>query len=883
MSDSVQATPTTTPASQPKSQPAPSRRFLPAFRKRDAAPGAQRPPSSLRGRIAAGLVIGLAILLLLAIILTSAGIFIVERTLPQVDGTLTVSGLHGTVTVVRDQWGVPHISGGDIHDALFAQGYVTAQDRLFQMEFNRRVAAGRLAEFFGAGSNNRLIKTDEFLRTLGLYRAAQTEYQTVDPTTRAELQAYADGVNAFLSTHRNSLPLEFTILGVNPQPWSPVDSLAYGRVVALSLDSTWYTKYTRALLIAKVGATVANDLFPPYPTNNPTLFGAYDKAAPLTASSAQPAPTPQRATPLTLTPTQQSLFNRLPLDVLEGATIVHNLLGDVQSGLGSNDWVVDGTHTTTGMPLLANDPHLGINMPSIWYEVALRGGNLNVIGYTFPGVPGVIIGHNADIAWGVTNVGADNSDLYLETLDPNGHPGEYEFGGAWLPIQTRQETINVRGDKPVTITVRSTVHGPLLNSVVGDLAKYPAVALKWTALQPGYTFAGFFQLDFARNWYEFNGALNHISISQNFVYADMGGNIGYRTSGVLPIRASANDFLPVPGAAGANEWLGYVSQSRMPTLYDPPTHIIATANNQIVPTNYPVYVTSSWDQGYRARRIVDLLLAKPKLSSQDFAAIQADVYAEPTAQIDPILIRAGQASSGDAVTAARILNSWDGQMTRGSVAAAIYEEASGYILRDTLEPLLGKKLYGVYEGNNGPDVLFSVLVSLLSAPTAPFFGATSPSDALTARDAIVVKALNQAVSDLRARFGSDSAQWQWGLLHQATFAHPLASVTPLNLIFGVAPVQRPGDGVTVSVGGDDNFAADPPTYEQDTVSSMRQIIDMSNLDNSVWVTTTGESGQPFSDHYKDLVPLWDQNKYQQMEFSATAIAKADAHLLIMKP
>jgi len=881
MSDSVEATPTTTSASQPESRPA--RRFLPARRRAEASNGATRPPSPVRGRIAAGLVLGVAILLMLAIILTSAGIFIVERTLPQVDGTLTVAGLHGTVTVVRDQWGVPHIAGGDLHDTVFAQGYVTAQDRFFQMEFNRRVAAGRLAELFGSGTDDSLIKADEFLRTLGLYRAAQTEYQTIDPQTKAELQAYSDGVNAFLSTHKNSLPLEFTILGVTPQAWSPVDSLAYGRVVALSLDSTWYTKYTRALLIAKVGLTVTNDLFPPYPTNNPTLFGAYDKAAPLTASSAQPAAQPMQSAPLAVTPAQQALFSKLPLDVLEGATIVHNLLGDVQAGLGSNDWVVDGTHTTTGLPLLANDPHLGINMPSIWYEIAMRGGGLNVIGYSFPGVPGVVIGHNADIAWGVTNTGADNSDLYLETLDPKGHPGEYLFGGAWLPIQTRQETINVRGGKSVTITVRSTTHGPLLNSVVGDLASYPAVALKWTALQPGYTFAGFFQLDFARNWYEFIGALEHISISQNFVYADMGGNIGYRTSGVLPIRAGANELLPVPGATGANEWLGYVSQSRMPTLYDPPTHIIATANNQIVPTNYPVYVTNTWDQGYRARRIVDLLLAKPKLSSQDFAAIQADVYAEPSGQIDPVLIAVGQLSGGDAATAAHILSGWNGQMTRGSVAAAIYEEASGYILRDTLEPLLGKKLYGIYESNYSPAGLFSVLVSLLNAPTAPFFGATNPSDAPAARNTVVEKALNQAVSDLRARFGSDSSQWQWGLLHQATFAHPLASVTPLNLVFGVAPVQRPGDGVTVSVGGDDNFAADPPTYEQDTVSSMRQIIDMSNLDNSVWVTTTGESGQPFSNHYKDLVPLWDQNKYQQMEFSPTAVAKADVHLLIMKP
>lgn len=848
---------------------------------------APRRPLTLRQKILRGVYIGLIVLLVIAIVVGSAGVFIVERTLPQVDGTISVAGLHSSVTVVRDQWGVPHIAASDLHDALFAQGYVTAQDRLFQMEFNRRVAAGRLAEFFGPGDKNSLIKTDEFLRTLGLYRAAQSEYNGLDPTTKAELQAYADGVNAFLKTHQGSLPLEFSILGVTPQPWSPVDSLAYGRVVALSLDSTWYTKYTRALLLAKAGSGVTNELFPAYPSQNPTLFGSYNTAAPLTdilnkagmGASRTPAPD-------TLTSVQAAAFSsdHLSDDLMEGATIVHNLLGDVQAGFGSNDWVVDGTHTTTGQPLLANDPHLGINMPAIWYEVAIRGGGLDVIGFTFPGVPGVIIGHNDNIAWGVTNVGADNSDLYLETLDPKNHPGQYLYKGSWQPLQQRTEVINVRGGSPVTFTVSSTIHGPLLNSVVSDLADTHPVALKWTALQPGYTFKGFFQLDFANNWSDFLSAVKNISISQNFVYADTAGNIGYRMSGVLPIRPSSNDYLPVDGASGQYEWKGYVEQSQMPTLFNPPTHIIATANGQIVPANYPIYVTSQWDdQGYRARRIVDLLTAKSHLSAGDFAAIQADVYAVPSAQLVPAFVRAGQAAGGDAATAAKLLSSWDGQMTRDSVAATVYEVAVGVFLREAIEPLVGKKLYNIYISNSSPSILFNVAVNLVTNPVVPFFGAFSDSETASARDAAIAKALGDTIKQLTSQYGSDSSKWQWGTIHQATFEHPLASVWPLNYIFGVAPVARPGDGVTVNVGGDENFAADPASYEQDTVSSMREIIDLQNFDNSVWVTTTGESGQPFSDHYKDLVSVWDQNHYQQMEFTADAVAKADVHLLTLQP
>lgn len=833
----------------------------------------------------------LIVLVVLAGVLAGGTYIFARRTLPQTSGTITVAGLDHPVSVVRDQWGVPEITGADLHDVAFAQGYVTAQDRLFQMEFNRRVAAGRLAEMFGAGSNNSLIDTDRFLRTLGLYQSAQTERDALAltaPRTLGELQAYADGVNAFIRTHSGSLPLEFTILGITPQPWTPVDSLAYGRVVALSLDSQWYTKYARAMVLARVGPAVAAALFPSYPSSSPTLLTAAGRAAPL-----QPLPPGARgsssagAVAQTLPAAERLALASLPADALRGALEARQLIGDITDSLGSNDWVVDGTKTTTGKPLLANDPHLGISMPSIWYEVGLRGGGLDVQGFSFPGVPGVVIGHNAHIGWGVTNVGADDTDLFLETLDNAHHPGQYLYNGHWLPLRTRQETIRVRGGAPVTFTVQATDHGPLLNSAVSDLQRFQPVALQWTALQPSYSFAGFFQLDFAANWQQFQDALANISISQNFVYADTDGNIGYRMSGMLPLRPAGNGLLPVDGSTSANNWHGYVPQDQMPSLFDPPTHVIATANNAIVPPNYPVYVTSNWDQGYRARRIIDLLAATPHLSVADYERIQADTYSQPAATLVPALVVAGRAAGGDAATAARLLGGWNDRMDANSGAAALFEVASGDLLRDTLEPVLGKTLYAVYRGNYSASGLDSVLVNLVAQPQAPFFGMTvgdgGGAGGTLKRDAALAHALTEAMSELRARLGTDPATRRWGALHTASFAHPLASVALLDHIFGTTPVATGGDAVTVSVGGDGGFSADPASYDQRTVSSMRQILDLSNFDNSLWVTTTGESGQPLSTHYADLIPLWASHQYERMRYSPGAQARAAVDVLNLMP
>ncbi|HEX6819189.1 MAG TPA: penicillin acylase family protein [Ktedonobacterales bacterium] len=817
------------------------------------------------------------LLLLVALVVVAAlgagaGYVFIERTLPQTSGSLTVAGLSASVSVVRDGYGVPHITATSLHDVAFAQGYVTAQDRLFQMELNRRIAQGRLAEIFGS----QLVDTDAFLRTLDLPDAAQAELASLDDASKQELQAYADGVNAFLTSHQNSLPLEFSILGFAPQPWQPVDSLAYARVLSETLDGKWFTKYTRALVQAKLGASVLPILYPLYPPDNPTLIHTRIRRTPDGAGDVATL-----ATGRTTLAQSLALAPLIPApgapDLSRGAGDVRALLGGIADSLDSNNWVVDGSLTASDKPLLANDPHLGLQMPAVWYEVALRGGGLDVIGFSLPGIPGVIIGHNDYIAWGVTNVEADNTDLYLETLDPTNHPGQYFYEGSWQPLKVRHETIKVRGGSPVSLTVSATDHGPLMNSVDADIKSFAPVALAWTALQPGYTFRGFLQLDQARNWDDFTGAVEQISINQNFVYADTSGNIGCRMSGLLPLRNPENHDGPVPGNTADHDWHGYVPQDQMPSLFNPSDHMIVTANNQIVDDAADIYVSRYWDYGYRARRITDVLQKARSLTPADMARLQSDIYSLPASSLASRFVGVSGSLSGDAGAAGRILSSWDFNMTRGSAGAAIYEVTAGLLAREVIEPVLGADLYGIYISTLSTSGLYTVLIDLLADPQPPFFADSS------ARDAAIVRALTNVMATLRSTLGDDSTKWTWGALHQAHFEHPLASVKPLDLLFGVGALTRPGDGTTVNSGGAGGFSADPPSYQQQSGPSMRMIVDMSTFDASLWVTTTGESGQPLSAHYSDLMPLWDQGQYQPMHFSVSAVGQ-DAHdVLTMEP
>jgi len=559
----------------------------------------------------------LAVLLAATGLATGIGVYAVRRAFPQASGRIALDGLRGTVEVMRDQWGIPHIYAQNDLDLFFAQGFVHAQDRLWQMEFNRRAASGRLSEIFGPVT----LDTDRFLRTVGLRRAAEVEAAQLDDETKRVLQAYVDGVNAYIASRRGRLPLEFALLRYVPEPWSPVDAVAFGKLMAWTLSGNWDSEILRAHLLSRFGEAGVARLMPAYPDEMPVIVPAGADYRPFRSAAAL------------------RLAAHAP----------------ARNGTGSNNWVIAGSRTTTGAPILANDPHLEAAMPSIWYEMDLSSERFHVAGATFAGAPGVIIGHNERIAWGVTNAGPDVQDLYLERFDPD-DPARYEFQGQWERATVVEESIIVKGRRdPVILPVRITRHGPILNGVVDGLDAF--VALRWTALMPGTILGSVLRLDQARNWEEFREALRLWTVpAQNFVYADTDGNIGYQLPGRIPVRAKGNGLLPVPGWTGEYEWVGEIPFDELPSSFNPERGYIITANNRIIPDDYTHFIAAEWDPGFRAQRIETMLTAQPKVSPEVVADMQLDTSSLPAQAILRALrgVQIGRARSIIARRASRL-------------------------------------------------------------------------------------------------------------------------------------------------------------------------------------------------------------------------------------
>jgi len=732
-------------------------------------------------------------LALVLVLLLAAGVgsaaYLVRRAFPQTAGTLVVGGLQAPVEVVRDRWGVPHVYARTEHDLFFAQGFVHAQDRLWQMEVNRRTASGRLSEWFG----ERTLAADRFLRTLGLRHAAALEWRLLSADSQAALRAYAAGVNAFLRQSRGRLPLEFALLRTAPEPWSPVDSLAFGKLVAYELGGNWQTELLRADLQARLGREGAARLLPPPLPDTPVIVGG-----------------------------------RAGLGRGQVAAAV----------VGSNNWVLSGRKTDTGKPYLANDPHLPIGFPSVWYTMHLVGGRYRVAGFTFPGVPGVVIGHNGRVAWGVTNANPDVQDLFVERLHPQ-DPNRYLFRGRWLPVQTRVEPIRVRGRaQRERWTVRSTHHGPILNGAVEGLRE--VMALRWTALLPSTVAEGVLRYNRARTLQEFREALRFFHVpAQNFVFADTEGNIGYQLAGRVPVRARGDGTVPVPGWTGEYEWVGWVPPEALPSLSNPAKGWIATANNRIVPEGFPYHLGSEWSEGLRAQRIAQVLASRSRFSLQDLQRLQYDHVSLPARRIAPVLARLPVAD--EAVRAVQAdLARWDGTLSVDSRAAAVYEAFLVRAAQTLFRPRLGEELWRRYARR---PFAMAALLWLWDRPQDPWWGPGG-------RDGAAARILREAVQDLEARLGRDRRRWRWGELHQAWFAHLLDPIPVLGRLLGLGPFPTPGDGWTVNQAA---YSLLRP-FHQTVVASMRMVVDLADPDRSVAVHTTGQSGLPAHPHRADLAP-----------------------------
>ncbi len=750
-------------------------------------------------RIVGG-ILGLIVLALLGLF-----VWLWFSTRPQLTGTAELRGLTGTVSVTRDRWGVPHIvARASDADALFALGYVHAQDRLWQMEFQRRVARGQLSEVLGSAA----LEQDKFLRTWGFYRAAERALPALSARTRGLLSAYTAGVNA--GVEAGKLPLEFRVLGFKPGRWTDVDSVAWQKLMAFDLGGNWDQELNARRIVDKLGAGELDTLYPPYPAGAPTILSARDLRK-------QDFSAPDSGA--VLSPATRAVLSRQ-------AAVVASLGFAPAPDKGSNDWVVSGRFTGSGKPLLADDPHLGLQAPMLWYLAELRGPTLHVIGATIPGLPGVVIGRNDRVAWGVTNTGPDVQDLYLEP------PGSV--------FKTRTEVIKVKGQPDTRLTVRGSRHGPIITGTGG--VNVQNVALRWTALDPGdTTLDAFLGLNYARNWGDFTTALQkYVTPMQNFVYADVDGNIGYYAPGRVPIRRGWSGELPVSGD-GEHEWAGFIPFDQLPHVYNPPEGLIVTANNRAVPDSYPYQLTNpaGWAPPYRAERILELLKGKTGLTARDMAAVQGDTLSLLWRDLKPALL-ATEPQDGRDGKALDILRAWDGRQDLDSVSSSIF--AAWY---SRLAGMASDEL-----GQSGPwnEPLFIAGQLKKDGKYCKNAQAKIPGCA-----ALLSETLHAAVGELSGRLGQDVSAWRWDKLHRAASKHgAFGGVRALAWIWNRS-VASPGGLYTVNVG-----SYDLNSFVQDHGPSYRQVVDLAEPDAGRFMGTLGQSGNPLSAHYADQQALWQR-------------------------
>jgi len=791
-----------------------------------------------------------------------------HRPLPKQKGTVKLHGLHEPVEILTDRYGVPHMYAQNEDDLYFAQGYVHASQRLWQMELNRRISSGRLAEIFGEVA----LEADRFSRRLGIHRSAIAEVPRLPEHSKRILDAYARGINTYIDRYKNKLPLEFTLLRFQPAPWRVEDSIQWAKMMGWNLGGNWETELIRARIFARLGAKRAAK-----------LEAGYD---------------PQH--PLIIPP--GVAYQGINMGMLEQYEQLKQLSGFGMMG-ASNNWVVDGSMSTTGAPILCNDPHLGQAAPSIWFECHLIAGDIDVIGASFPGTPGVVIGHNQHIAWGITNAVSDVEDLYIEKFNPE-NPHQYEYQGKWEDAQVVREEIFVKGKpSPMIEEVRITRHGPILthmpplnnsqatnsNGTNADTGTLP-LALRWTGLEQCHITASVEKLNRASNWEEFREALRDWDVPpQNMIYADKKGNIGYIMAGAIPIRSQGQNLLPSPGWTGEHEWVGFIPFDELPHTYNPAQHFIVTANNRVVNDEYPYYITNEWLNGYRAQRIRDLLLSKGKLSPEDMASIQADQYALPAVEIVPHMLSLQPQSQLEKV-ALEVMRTWNYILSPGSIAASIYTTFLQKLEIVVFEAMVGdeQNLLQGYLGQGSTILALQngyasrskpLLIRLLEQHDDSWFTDSAIPNGPRSWDPALSSAFTAAVEELCEKLSPKVSQWQYGKIHTVTYSHPLGMVKPLDKIFNRGPYPFGGDIDTVCMGA----TLPNQTETVITVPSYRQIVNMADLPASRSGHSPGQSGHPGSKHYDDFIKSWLKVEHHPMLFERSEIEANAEGTLYMQP
>lgn len=765
-----------------------------------------------------GVIIGL--LLIVAI-----GLYVyITRAHPTIDGEVQLSGLQETVEVIRDENGVPHIQANNEDDLYIAQGYIQAQDRLFQMDLSRRQASGRLSEVVGEAALN----NDKYFLTLGLRRAAEASYEEYSTSAKNVLAKFAEGVNLYIDELRENgkWPIEFTILGYEPEAWTPIDSLTIGKYMAFDLGGHWKSQAFRYYLLQNFSEEKAYDLFPTYPEDAPYIVGQDE------------------------------------LDIESSFT--HAVIPHEYNG--SNNWVVSGDKTASGKPILADDPHLSLATPSIWYQMHLEAPTVNVSGVIFAGIPGIILGHNDSISWGVTNTGPDVQDLYIEKRNPD-NPHEFLFNEQWEEAEVIEHDIQIKDKEPEEYEVVITRHGPVVSEFAADSGKETVLSLQWTALEPSSELEAVLNMNKANNWEEFEKALEGFHTpAQNFVFASVDGTIAYKANGKIPIRKKGDGLLPVPGWTDEYGWEDYIPYDELPRTVNPDKGFISTANNKVIGDDYPYHISHDWAQPFRQMRIQEVLSTSKDITAQDMMDLQMDQMNLQAREFAPVFLEQLQASNNERIVEAlSILKDWDYIDSQEQAAPLIFNLWMLEIQDVLFEAEIPEETLDLFGGRR------QAVDQLIRHATEG-----NPGPWIEERGGIVKvleTSLLRVIDDLEPQQGKNMAKWQWGDYHQIYFPHPLSSVKPLNLLFnqkGKIPVG--GSAVTVQAAA---FKDDGTVNHG---GSWRFVIDMNDSMNGHHLVGPGQSGHVFNKWYQNQLERWVTGEYHE-----TRLDKVNGKSLSLKP
>ncbi len=809
-------------------------------------------------RIIIGILSTLIIVSIFAVIIFFG---MLKKSLPNYEGVIESEKIKDNILIYTDSVGIQYITANNDNDVAFALGYLHARDRLFSMDLYRRAGEGRLSEIFG----KRTIKFDELFRTIGIYRTIKSNLNKYDKTTLSLLKSYSEGVNNYIENNKSKLQIEFDLLGYYPEPWTDIHSLLIIRMMAWELNINWWADFVYADLIDKLGTDKAEEILPDVSLKD-----------------------------LNNIPKSSNIISELAQNFLQSNFEFKEFFGLEGSQIGSNNWVVDGKKSLSGKPIIANDPHLPYSVPSKWYLAVIINGSETIAGVTLPGVPGVVLGTNKNIAWALTNLMNDETDFYLEKIDSS--KKNYYLDNKWQPLKVIKDTIKIKNFQSKIIQIASTHRGPVISDVHQmtffyneDKKNFPAISMRWLGLEFSDEMFAFYKINKAKNFQEFKEAVSDFSVpGQNFLYADKDGNIGYITGAKIPIRSSNSSSIISDGTKSSNDWLGFVSKNEMITSLNPANGFLATANsNHFDKLNY--YITHLWEPSSRFDRINELLNQKEKHSVDNFKQYQFDQTSKYAEQIVPQIIAAFnevKIKDKNLKQALELFENWDYKMDAYSQTASIYQVFMNKLLKNIYYDEMDEDLYNQFLFI--ASVPYRSLLKILKSESAWFDDVKS--EKTYDKNSIIRKSLADALTYLETNYGKDIKLWQWGRIHKVMFKHPLSGAfNPVDKLINIGPFEVGGDGTTIfnteySFAKKPNFRSDFFNNQFDNVlgPSMRFIYDFGTPDELNIVLTTGQSGNIFSEHYSDMSDFWLKGKYYKINISESSFISSDKKKLTIK-